>query len=352
MEKNVEMREEIDSTNKSLSRIKWIDACKGFAIFLVVVGHVADGYIRSNIFENYNNGIILIHSIIYSFHMALFFLISGYTFKIAYLKEERIKKNKIKTQLINIFIIFTIFTILQWVVKYMFKNVVNTEFTVHDLLLMYIKPMAPYWYLWDLFIFYIIGVLIYKYKDNQRLIIGILFLSTIICSVIFWTTSVFWSIFKFLLFLLCFIMGIFWDKIKKDNFKLIISILGICSYNIANIICNNEIINHILYVINTLSIVYIIIYIFSKIPKLGNSKILNYLGQHSLEIYVLHCFFTAFNRTIFIKLGINNFYINFILNCIVSTLIPILCSIICKKLKIYKYIFTPGKVIQSRKEEK
>lgn len=307
---------------------------------------------RGNVFENYNNSITLIHSIIYSFHMALFFLISGYTFKIAYLKEDKIKKDKIKTQLINIFIIFTVFTIFQWGVKYIFKNVVNTEFTVHDLLLMYIKPMAPYWYLWDLFIFYILGVLIYKYKDNHRVIIGVLFLSTIICSVIFWTNSVYWSIFKFLLFLLCFIMGIFWDKIKKDNFKLIISILGVCLYNIANIICKNEMINHILYVINTLSIVYIIICIFSKIPKLENSKILNYLGQHSLEIYVLHCFFTAFNRTIFIKLGINNFYINFILNCIVSTLIPILCSIICKKLKIYKYIFTPGKVIQARKEEK
>ena len=32
-------------------RIEWLDSLKGFAIFLVVVGHVVLGYLRAGIFR-------------------------------------------------------------------------------------------------------------------------------------------------------------------------------------------------------------------------------------------------------------------------------------------------------------
>ena len=48
-------------------RIDFIDVAKGIAIFLVVYGHTYDG-------RN-------LHLFIYSFHMPLFFFISGLLFK-------------------------------------------------------------------------------------------------------------------------------------------------------------------------------------------------------------------------------------------------------------------------------
>ena len=51
-------------------RVDWIDALKGFAILLVIVGHLIQ--------TNYQSGIgNTIFNIIYSFHMPLFFFISG-----------------------------------------------------------------------------------------------------------------------------------------------------------------------------------------------------------------------------------------------------------------------------------
>jgi len=52
-------------------RLEYIDALKGFAIFLVILGHT--------IILGHNGNFI--YSIIYSFHMPLFFIISGFFFK-------------------------------------------------------------------------------------------------------------------------------------------------------------------------------------------------------------------------------------------------------------------------------
>ena len=49
-------------------RVKWIDYAKAFAIFFVVIGHVDTG----NYFTDW----------IYSFHMPLFFFLSGITIKV------------------------------------------------------------------------------------------------------------------------------------------------------------------------------------------------------------------------------------------------------------------------------
>lgn len=47
-------------------RLDHIDACKGIGILLVILGHT--------------NVPSIVHTIIYSFHMPLFFIISGYLF--------------------------------------------------------------------------------------------------------------------------------------------------------------------------------------------------------------------------------------------------------------------------------
>lgn len=54
------------------NRLRYIDATRGFAIFLVVLGHVLN--IGMN---NYDENHFL-HRLIYSFHMPLFFFLSGF----------------------------------------------------------------------------------------------------------------------------------------------------------------------------------------------------------------------------------------------------------------------------------
>ena len=52
-------------------RIEWLDSLKGFAIFLVVVGHVILGYIRAETFTDYQWSLQFVYDVIYSFHLSL-----------------------------------------------------------------------------------------------------------------------------------------------------------------------------------------------------------------------------------------------------------------------------------------
>ncbi len=50
-------------------RIEWLDLCKGFAIILVVLGHVIDG---ATMYKNVS-WLQTVFKAVYSFHMPLFF---------------------------------------------------------------------------------------------------------------------------------------------------------------------------------------------------------------------------------------------------------------------------------------
>ena len=45
------------------NRIEWIDACKGFAIILVILGHIADGYLGAKSFPA-NKGVLRLFIIV------------------------------------------------------------------------------------------------------------------------------------------------------------------------------------------------------------------------------------------------------------------------------------------------
>lgn len=54
-------------------RIKWIDGLKCFAITLVVIGHIIQYVTNPTDFDSN-----ILFRYIYSFHMALFMMVSGY----------------------------------------------------------------------------------------------------------------------------------------------------------------------------------------------------------------------------------------------------------------------------------
>ena len=165
-------------------RVLYIDALKGFAIILVIIGHIADGYLRANIFTENRNVLHFTYNIIYSFHMPLFLFISGYVYYLAYFKNKTVDKKKIIIQLINIFLLYVMFSIVQWCFKYFISSLVNTKVTINDLLSIFIKPMAPYWYLYNLFFYYIITFYIEKIHSNKWVDIAII-ATSVLFSIIF-----------------------------------------------------------------------------------------------------------------------------------------------------------------------
>lgn len=154
---------------------KWypeIDILKGFATFLVVLGH------SIIVFPiNLHNNIIcdFIFRWLSSVHMPLFFLISGFCFSYHNNYKKYIEK-KIK----RIAIPYFIFNIIDTVPRLIFPNLVNHTSGIGEYAKSWLLYGGEYWFLYVLFIILMIYPLINKVLRNntilQVLFVGIIFL--------------------------------------------------------------------------------------------------------------------------------------------------------------------------------
>ena len=167
-----EMEEKITS-----ERIDFLDTLKGIAMYLVILGHV---YI-----PNYLN------TIIYSFHMPLFFIISGATIKIDKILETDFKiylKRQIRNYIIPYFWI-ELFLLPLW---YLRMTVSNSDFSFLDAMKGIIIsnaqicnfPASTTWFVLTLFISHIIFAFLLKISYGDK---RILLCLSIFCAIFSWT---------------------------------------------------------------------------------------------------------------------------------------------------------------------
>ena len=116
-----------------MKRIDYIDALKGFAIILVVLGHVIQYYYLPNSFDQN-----VTFRFIYSFHMPLFFAISGFAHQLS--SHIGFSLNVIKRNAIQLLLPFFVWWIIKWIV-------LNRYNLIYGLL----QPDKGLWFLWFLF---------------------------------------------------------------------------------------------------------------------------------------------------------------------------------------------------------
>jgi acyltransferase len=147
-----------------MSRLKYIDVAKGIGIILVLIGHILP-----------TNSIVF--KIIYSFHMPLFFIISGFLFdKDKYTLKGLVKK-KFKIYIIPYFVISFVCLILfgrESIVKYS----LGILYSYGNL--KYMPNCSPLWFLTCLFLTEIIFIIILKRSTKPYISIGICLLLGVI----------------------------------------------------------------------------------------------------------------------------------------------------------------------------
>lgn len=165
------------------NRIEWIDALKGIAIFSVVLGHCVTDSMSSNTFPEYAAFLKILYDFIYSFHMPLFFIISGYVFYIS--KSYK----RYKAKVIDFTIIYTIWCSLMWVSKFVMGKDVNNPVTLIDLFSIVYKPIMIYWYLYVLIFMYLVASVLKIEKVTGKVLffsaiiaVGAKFLNLNICT--------------------------------------------------------------------------------------------------------------------------------------------------------------------------
>lgn len=303
----------------SANRIEYIDRLKGFAIILVVMGHLLktgeDGIIRS---------------IIYAFHMPLFMFLSGIV------SQPPSYQKMIKKGLSLLLPFITI------------GELYSVCCTNHGFIgFFYISKKLGFWYLLVLFYFYLLLPL-YKRKRKPTLWKDI--------SLDVFIAITVYLFFKFLL-LICptSIIHIFSVDICYQNWPFFIMGYLFKKYNIPQLFVKYNLIyslcllsfipliiifiktNHF-YVIEAIvsSLFFYSIFLFRRENKTYIEKQLAYFGRNTLDIYIYHFFFG--HLILWGKMNIwledNHYYlVEILLTLIISCLIAYLTIFVGKLIR-------------------
>lgn len=305
-----------------------------------------------------------IFQFIYTFHMPLFFLVSGFMYALAYFDADgRPKLNKLKWQLPNIVIIYFFFSALLVAFKLFFAQYTNDQVSSWaPFLNSWRFPIGPYWYLYALFGFYLVSLPLVGWG---RRVWSLPILLIVSATAAYFINVNGFCVNPMLHHLLFFAMGIVAQRNKVTLTWLPTIICLAISLVVASLFwgdglnsSNDYVIHlhgtpkdyiHLQPTVNTFVAIGICLFLwklFSAIPALDN-RLFNLCGRYCLEIYVLHCFFTAGFRSVLPALGLHNFYLNLVLNTILSTAIPLLIALATQRLHLHTIIFRPAYALKN-----
>lgn len=330
-----------------MKKIKYIDISRAIAIILIVLGHTIV----------HSEHCKLIFKFLYSFHVIMFFILSGYTFDVK--KNEKTKKfiwKKFKRIMIPYFIWSLLFLIPYILFGSDIGNELNTNssFNIKQQIVNIIygngnssalKQNTSLWFLPALFsmeiIYYFIIYYINKFKINKIIIIIPLLLISYLINH-FMNFYLPWGINTALVIGILFYIGYIckeYDLFTKDKvFKIkniiIIFIIGVFSFyfndTVSCIDYDYGILTYAL--ISGLCISISLIYVSFKISR---NSILEYIGKNTMGILIFHKIIILIFQT---KLGIitnllisSNFILEILLGVLIST-ISILFSIFINKI--------------------
>lgn len=337
------------------SRIEYIDAMKGFAILLVVLGHIGIGYYNANVYPEQSYIFYTIYNIVYAFHMPLFMSLSGYVYYTAYYDSNgRPALKRIWRQVKNLAAIYLIFGIPMGLVKVLAGNMANEATTLMDVALIPVRPMAPYWYLYVLIILYLVFAALLTAKIS-RAAVGLIVIVAAIGGDLLSTPWL--ALSKTLYYSLYFYLGVahrkysvsLIGKAKPTGVWFGISLIMMILFWSDDKVISNY--NGIC-IITAVGIVLAVWYIFEKTAFLQNNRFLIACGRYSLEIYVIHHTLAAGIRSFSPRIGIRNAFVSMALNFVLSTAIPVLFSLLCKKMHVHGLLFKPVSYFEGRKTKK
>lgn len=337
-----------------------IDAIKGIAIFLVLWGHcIQFSGGEYNFFEN------IVFKIIYSFHMPLFMLVSGYLFY-STLQRKTLKNiliSKGQGILLPLIVWTSLYYFLSQTVSGILKDGIKFSFSAW-----YNTVIGNFlWYLWSLLFISIGLALVIKLLSKKIYFIGILLLLLLLAFLPNGTMNIFMYPY--------FIIGYYFRKYENTILKFKwIGIYGLIIYIILMSLYNENcyiytsginlfnsklgfktqlLIDIYRYIIGLLGSISIVFLFTSIIKSEYIKKVIGELGRFSMQIYIMQCLclswlWSTVWRKIIEQIGYNPLFLSeklysFVITPIMAILVAVLLywisRLIGKLPKVSKLLF-------------
>ncbi|MFD1549909.1 acyltransferase family protein [Levilactobacillus fuyuanensis] len=292
-------------------RIRTFDIAKGIAILLVVFGHALQGMRDSEgiTVNSLHSSIYIICSIIYTFHMPLFFFVSGLFVH----SWSRRPAGKAIWQKIKLLVVpYIIWTVIVGSFMQLAQKYTNNGLGLRQVLLAWWVPFSEYWFLYVLFIVYMIYyVFVHFIKNGEKILLVLSVLMYVLVPLGF----NFWIVAKLQKFLIFFMLGSMISKYLLSNYNTIFTMkksFGITAMFLVAIILyvylikngvDSAIMNVYVLLMSILGISFVMI-ISHVIDRRDNeiTLFLNWNGMKSMAIYVMHLLPLAGSRILAVKL--------------------------------------------------
>ena len=273
-----------------------IDVLKGLGIIAVYLGH---SFNLSGL--NFNEVMIYIYRSMYSFHLPMFFLISGFLSNTG--KEIKLKKfyiNKIK----RLWIPYLFINFIDYFPRTLFPNLVNSEFEGIREVLLYGTKIS--WFIYTLFILFMIFPILEKYvfSKDKYYISGIIILLLNIFKI--GTDIKLFALGSVIYHLIYFYIGYIIKDIYKKNFlngkmvdKKVFILISILYLGFSYKYFYFNLYTHIIF-----ALIGSFFYFNISMRLNSNNTIYNFFkfcGNESLTLYLLEGFITVFYRIFLFK---------------------------------------------------
>lgn len=311
-------------------RVDWVDYAKGLGIILVVFGHSIAGINDAKLPINqtfYNTAF----GVIYSFHMPLFFALSGMFFERSLSKST--PGNFVKNKLQTILYPFIIWSLIQTSIEVLFSSQTNKGIPINDLFTCLILPRSVYWFLFALFFINIINVIVFILVPKYGLLI-----SSLIWLVFFIFRPELSSFTKTFFNLIYFNFGILLSQ-QKAIFKnilekkiwliLLLGVFVIAEYLYLTLGKS--------YWMNALLPAFVgtllVMQLSFRWVGVKSSNFITFLGKNSMTIFLMHIIFTSGIRIVLQRV----FHVeNIVIYILFTTLSGIFIPLIFKYIISYK----------------
>lgn len=326
----------------------WVDYAKAIGIILVVYGHVARGVFNAGLPMD-EAEFVLVDSIIYSFHMPLFFFLSGLFFFDSLQKRGRggLIINKIDT----IAYPFIVWSLLQGLFEVALSNYTNGQVTLVEVFSLLWMPRAQFWFLYALFLVFVVCTFLYAKADRRFflpfvVLFGVLF--------VFQQDLTINNMTRFILGnTVFFALGVWFNEVKAfflarySSLTLVFGAMFIAGQYLFHVTFG---MNYTDGGLPVLALATVSIFFMVALSMwLGQYRVdwLLFTGASSMTIYLMHILAGSGVRVILSKfMGIDSITVHLLIGTLIGTAAPLVAQLIINRYRLH-FLLAPPKQISA-----
>lgn len=275
-------------------RLAWLDIARGIGIILVVAGHVERGLVSSNIAKSDVWSVLDLG--IYTFHMPLFMLLAGLNVTTSLKKG---KSSFLVSKIRSVILPYLIWSIIQGSLLIIFAGSTNNSMGLVDLFSIGWKPISPFWFLYALFVYFCIVTV-----TIDRYILILMGLCSIILADSFDPGSFVNLLCHHFLFFVIGATAGDWIKAWSPSRPTLILLAGMAGYFIGwQILAPDKTAYSSVTALPCAIMGMVVVLAIARMLD-RSAPYLEWIGQRSMPIYVMHIIAASGSRIVLQKFGL------------------------------------------------